>query len=207
MKICNTFGAKSCKFLTLSVLSHVKVRFRKCNIVCQSTYKYVDGKNSSLWGNSMLNLQKNSKSLPNVMDFHKILYTYAPCKSELNKKKLSFYHVSFSSYAILKNLLGKHCFALRMTDFQLFHLLDWFWWNKYVFGGFIPCWIHFLYFKIFILMRKFSNCSFNLLTKNRDWVTCVSLTKLINPLKSSCMMELFRSLKKFSVYLHDFTAT
>jgi len=34
----------------------------------------------------MLNLQKNSKSSPNVMDFHKILYIYAPCKSELNKK-------------------------------------------------------------------------------------------------------------------------
>jgi len=57
------------------------------------------------------------------MDIHKILYTYALYKSELNKKKLSFYHVSFSSYVILKNLLGKHCFALSMTDFQLFHLV------------------------------------------------------------------------------------
>jgi len=68
----------------------------------------------------MLNLQKSS---PNVMDFHKILYIYAPYKSESNKKKLSFYHVSFSSYAILNNLLGKHCFALCMTDFQLFQLV------------------------------------------------------------------------------------
>jgi len=33
-----------------------------------------------------VNLQHGS---PNVMDFHKILYAYAPCKSELNKKKLS----------------------------------------------------------------------------------------------------------------------
>jgi len=62
----------------------------------------------------MLNLQHGS---PNGMDFHKILSTYAPCKSELNKKKLLFYHVSFSSYVILKNLPGKHCFALCMTDF------------------------------------------------------------------------------------------
>jgi len=57
------------------------------------------------------------------MDFHKVLYTYAPCKSELNKQKVLFYHVSFSSYAILKNLLGKHCFALCMTDFYLFRLV------------------------------------------------------------------------------------
>jgi len=33
----------------------------------------------------MLNLQHGS---PNVIDFRKILYTYALCKSELNKKKL-----------------------------------------------------------------------------------------------------------------------
>jgi len=62
----------------------------------------------------MLNLQHGS---PNVMDFYKILYAYAPCKSELNKKKLPFYQFSFASYAILKNLLGKHCFASCMTDF------------------------------------------------------------------------------------------
>jgi len=36
------------------------------------------------------------------MDFYKILYANAPCKSELNKKKLSFYHASFLSYANLR---------------------------------------------------------------------------------------------------------
>jgi len=34
----------------------------------------------------MLNLQHG---LSNVMDFYKILYTYASCKFELNKKKIN----------------------------------------------------------------------------------------------------------------------
>jgi len=37
-------------------------------------------------GNSMLNLQHG---LSNVMDFHKMLYANSPCKSELNKKKIT----------------------------------------------------------------------------------------------------------------------
>jgi len=71
----------------------------------------------------MLNLQKKLKSSPNVMEFNKILYAYAPCKSELNKKKIIVLSCLVPSYAILKNLLGKHCFAFCMTDFQLFHLV------------------------------------------------------------------------------------
>jgi len=138
-----------------------------------------------LLGNSMLDLQKNSKSSPYIMDFHKILYTYAPCKSKLNKKKkISFYHVSFSSYAILKNLLGKHCFVFAWLIFNYFTLfLSDFDETNYVFWGFRPCWIHFFNWKISILMRKSSNCSFDLRMKNLDCAMCVSLTKLINPLK------------------------